>query len=110
MSWYEKVIVPLFFLLFFIKTLKPVLSEIISSKFFILGSFDDFKKLDFFLKIFTKLSVCLTDNFFSIILLAIKDAFSRPTKILAWPAVIFFSSIYSKTSLGKFNNLRELVI
>ena len=94
MSWYEKVIVPLFFLLFFIKTLKPVLSEIISSKFFILGSFDDFKKLDFFLKIFTKLSVCLTDNF-SIILLAIKDAFSRPTKILAWPAVIF-SSIYSR--------------
>ena len=67
------------------------------------------KKLDFFLKIFTKFSVCLTDNFFSIILLAIKDAFSRPTKILAWPAVIFFFYIF-KTSLGKFNNLRELVI
>ena len=68
----KKVIVPLFFLLFFIKTLKPVLSEIISSKFFILGSFDDFKKLDFFLKIFTKLSVCLTDKFFFYYLISYK--------------------------------------
>ena len=76
-------IVPLFLGLFLIETLNPVLSETVCSKFLILGSFDDFIKLDFFLKILTKFSACLTDNFFSIILLATNKALSRPTKILA---------------------------
>ena len=61
-------------------------------------------------KILTKFSVCLTDNFFSIILAATKLALSNPTKILAWPAVSFLSSSCFKTSEGKFNNLKELVI
>ena len=47
------------------------------------GSLDDLLFLDFFLKIFTKFSACLTDSFFSIILLATNRALSRPTKILA---------------------------
>ena len=102
--------VPLFFLLFLINTLRPVLSEIICSRFLIFGSLILFIILVFFLKILTKLSVCLTDNFFSMILFAIKDALSRPTRILACPEVIFFFSIYYKTSLGKFNNLKEFVI
>ena len=110
MSLYENLIVPLFFLLFFISTFKPIFCVIECSKFFILGSLDDFKLTGFFLKILTKFSDCLTDNLFSIILFAINNALSRPTKILACPALIFLSSINFKTSGGKFSNLKELVI
>ena len=81
---------PLFLLLFLIFTLKPVLSEITCSRSLILGSLERVILLPFFLKILTKFSVCLTDNFFSMILLATNTAFSKPTRILAWPEVIFF--------------------
>ena len=80
---------PLFFLLFFIETDNPILLLIFSSKFFIFGSMDLLTEA-FFLKILTKFSACLTDNFFSIILLATNNALSRPTRILACPGVIFF--------------------
>ena len=74
--------------------------------------FVSFVKLDFFLflKILTKFSACLTDNFFSIILLATNKALSRPTKILAWPVEIFLLSISSRTLRGKFNIRNEFVI
>ena len=86
-------------------TFKPVLSEIDCSKFFIFGSFEDFNAFGFFLKIFTRFSLCLTDSFFSIIFLARNNALSKPTKIFACPALIFLSFISSKISDGKFNNL-----
>ena len=73
---------PLFLLLLFIDTLSPVLFDILSSKFFTFGSLFKFIFLDL-LNNFTKASDCRTDNFFSIILLAIKLALSRPTRILA---------------------------
>ena len=87
-----------------------VLSEIDCSKFLIFGSLEDSVIPGFFLKIFTKLSACLTDNFFSIILFAIKIAFSSPTKILACPALSFLSSIMLSISKGKLSSLREFVM
>ena len=80
---YSKEIFPLLFLLFLIKTFKPILLDTDISRSFILASFT---LLDFcllFLNILTKLYACLTESFFSTILLATKDEFSNPTKILA---------------------------
>ena len=82
-----------------------------SSRFLIFGSIDLLVKiLFFFLKILAKFSACLTESFFSIILFAMNNALSNPTSILAWPALIFFSSTNFNTSLGKLSNLSELVI
>ena len=66
--------------------------------------------LFFFLKIFTKFSACLTDSFFSIILLATNEAFSNPTRIFACPADIFLSSINFKISDGNDSILNEFVM
>ena len=63
-----------------------------------------------FLKILTKFSACLTDNFFSKILFATKEAFSNPTKILACPVVNFWVSISFITSAGRVKILKEFVI
>jgi len=63
-----------------------------------------------FLKILTKFSACLTDNFFSMILFATKEAFSKPTKIFACPAVNFCNSISFITSSGSVKILSELVM
>ena len=52
----EKVIVPLFFLLFLIETFKPILLEIDLSRFCIFGSLNFTLKPFFFLKILTKVS------------------------------------------------------
>ena len=80
---YSKEIFPLLFLLFLIKTFKPILLDTDISRSFILASFTLLGFCLLFLNILTKLSACLTESFFSTILLATKDEFSNPTKILA---------------------------
>jgi len=70
-------------LLFCISTFNPILFDTESSRAIILVSFVIFDFSFFFLNNWTKFSACLTDNFFSIILLATKKAFSNPTKIFA---------------------------
>ena len=58
-----------------------------------------------------KLSVRQTENFVKIFKKkSYKKALSKPTKILACPAVIFFSSTNFRTSDGKFNKRNVLVI
>ena len=74
---------PLLFLLFFIITFNPILSETDSSRFLIFGSLLIVELGFLFLNIFTNFSACLTDNFFSIILFAINNELSNPTKTLA---------------------------
>ena len=71
-------------------TLRPIFSEMSLSKSLIFASFEGVNFGFLFLNIFTKFSDCLTESFFSIILLAIKLALSNPTNNLAWPALIFF--------------------
>jgi hypothetical protein len=67
---------------FFIETFNPIFSDNEFSNSLIFGSLWSLSLFFFVLKILTKFSVCLTESFFSIILLATKVAFSRPTKIL----------------------------
>ena len=91
---------PLFLLLFLITTFNPIFSDIDFSKSLILGSMFLIAFLSDFFEILTRCSACLTDSFFSTILVAKKSAFSKPTKILACPALIFFSSTSLITSSG----------
>ena len=64
-------------------SLLDVLFVIDNSKAIILVSFVLLDFIFLFLKIFTKVSACLTESFFSKILVATKLALGRPTRILA---------------------------
>ena len=75
-----------------------------------LASFEKFVFCFLFLKILTKFSDCLTESFFSIILFATKLALSRPTKILACPAVSLLFSIKLITSAGNVKSLKQFVM
>ena len=74
---------PILFFLFLIEIFKPVLSINEDSNSLILESFEIYFSIFFVLKIFTKFSACLTDNFFSIIFFARKVAFSNPINTFA---------------------------
>ena len=95
--------------MFWISTFKPILLDIDNSSAIILVSFVFFDLYFLFLNNETKFSACLTDSFFSIILLATKLAFSKPTKILACPVVNFCVSINFITSSGNVNILNDVI-
>ena len=107
---YSKIIDPVLFFLFLIKTFKPIFSVIESSSACKFASFDGLIDCLFTLKIFTKFSVCRTESFFSIIFFAKNAALFKPIKILPCPDDIFFVSIYFKTSSGSVNSLKKLAI
>ena len=73
-----------------------------------LGSFDFFEILPLLRIDLIKLSVCLTDKFFLIIVLAKNKLFSKPTNILQWPCESLFYMIISFISFGKVKSLKEL--
>ena len=91
-------------------TLRPTLVDTDISRSLIFISFILLGFCLLFLNILTKFSACLTDNFFSIILLATNSAFFNPTKILACPAVSCWVSISFITPSGRVSNLKEFVI
>ena len=70
-------------------------------------SFKFFGDPFFILKTLTRFSACLTESFFSIILLATCVGLSKPISILAWPVVNFFSLIKLITSVGNENLLPQ---
>ena len=92
-SLYSKLIFPLFLLLFLISTFKPILFEMDNSRAIMFVSLIILDLGLLFLNNLTKFSACLTESFFSTIFDATKLEFSRPTKIFAWPEVIFLLSI-----------------
>ena len=96
--------------MFLIVTLSPTFSMIEDSRAFRFVSSVDLNDCFFILKIFTKFSVCLTDKFFSTILLAISSALFKPTNSFACPDDIFLDSINFKIEAGKLNNLRQFAI
>ena len=108
-SLYSNEIVPVLFFLFLIDTFKPIWLVTDDSNCLKFGSFS-FLITFLVLKILTKFSDCLTDNFFSTIFFATKPAFSNPTNTFAWPCVNFLVSIKFWTSLGRESNLKELDI
>ena len=83
------------------------MSERFNSRFFKFGSLTLNFGIFFVLKILTKFSACLTDNRFSIIFFAKKEAFSKPTNIFACPCDNLLFLIKSTTSIGKFSNLKQ---